>query len=90
MIKSTTTEPTHQQVSEERGNNYGDFNQQFALAQRMKNMVSSNISDPVLKECMDMILTKISRLACGNEMHYDSWFDAVSYTHLTLPTILLV
>ena len=84
----------------ERGKTHGDYAQHAATTQCLKSVMRNtrNWGDltPSQTECLEMIAHKIGRILNGDPDYKDHWDDIagyatpVSYTHLTLPTILLV
>ena len=65
---------------EERGRTHGDFFEMAVTASSMKNEL--NVNDPVLRECAEMICTKLARISAGDETYEDHWLDIVGYaTH---------
>jgi len=74
------------EITEARGNIYGDFRVQFELAQTLKNSckiyTNYTILNPVQKECLDMILHKISRIIVGDPFYLDNWVDIQGYASL--------
>lgn len=77
-----TTE--QEKVSEERGKNYGDFSKMAADAQSLKCMLVSAQMNVVQREAMQMICTKLARIANGDPNHVDSWFDIAGYANLVV------
>jgi hypothetical protein len=74
------------QVLEERGNNYGDFNSQAFRSQKLKAIIRShpkwNDLPEMHKESIEMILHKVSRIVNGNHEYADSWTDIAGYARL--------
>lgn len=74
-------------ILNERGQRYGDFRTNADLAQRLKHAMHSSpawlIMQPVKKEAIDMILSKIARIGCGDE-DVDGWKDVAGYAELVL------
>lgn len=67
-----------------RGESYGDFREMAALAQSLKgNLLRVKMTD-VQKESMELICTKLARIACGNPNHIDSWVDIAGYANLVV------
>lgn len=64
-------------VNKERGDVYGHPVDQFERAANLK-LITSDCSDPVLREALDAIAVKISRLIQSPE-HFDSWLDIAGY-----------
>ena len=77
----------------ERGQTHGKFDSQFELATALKMAVTDSCvkwnrgtvtvrKDYPMSEAMDMILTKVSRIAVGNPMEQDHWKDIAGYATL--------
>lgn len=73
---------TFSKVSKERESEYGNFRDNAYVAQEMKTLSRNPKFSRVQREALDQILSKISRLVCGNPNHLDSWFDIASYATL--------
>lgn len=75
-----------EQTLEERGKNYGEFDQQAAIAQGIKDAFriggNWNKLDPDMKEALDVIANKIGRILNGNPKYADSWHDIAGYATL--------
>lgn len=69
-------------VSKERESEYGNFGDNAYVAQRMKTLARNPKFSVVQQEALDQILSKVSRLACGNPDHLDSWLDISNYARL--------
>lgn len=71
---------------EERGNNYGKFRTQAALAQELKEVMHNRASwsamRPFQQEALEMIQHKVARLLNGNPSHIDGWHDISGYATL--------
>lgn len=68
---------------EQRGDSYGSFREMAMAAQTMKEVaINVGTMTAVQVEAMEMICTKIARLATGNPNHYDSWLDIAGYAQL--------
>lgn len=84
------------EVLRERGQNYGLFSDMSQVAQDLKSVVRaaltqnpqyaacSDADKATLNEGLDMILHKISRIACGDPTFHDSWLDIAGYATITL------
>ena len=74
-------------LHEERGSQYGDWRTQAQVAQGIKDSyrlgAGYNELTPQVKEKLDMIANKISRIVNGNQFNQDSWDDIAGYA--TLP-----
>jgi hypothetical protein len=70
----------------ERGKRYGHFTEQFRVAQDIKGVMqeSHNWSNlpPYMREALDMMAHKMSRILCGDSLHRDNWHDLVGYAKL--------
>lgn len=66
----------------ERGKDYGDFREVAATAQALKDLATSDRMSDSQREAMEMICSKIARLACGDPNHFDTWRDVAGYATL--------
>lgn len=70
----------------QRGEQYGDFNAQAAIAQALKKVMRANgrffDMKPDQREAMDHIAVKLARILNGNPDHFDSWWDVAGYAKL--------
>ena len=70
----------------ERGKDYGDYASKAEFIQNMKLMVRMSQSwfkmDSDMRESVDMIVTKMGRIAYGDPSHLDSWVDIAGYAKL--------
>ena len=70
----------------ERGKDYGDYLRKAVFIQEMKYFMRSSPSwddmDPDMRESVDMIATKMGRIAYGDPSHLDSWVDIAGYAKL--------
>lgn len=82
-----------EETLKERGDTHGKFDSQFELATALKMVVTDSCvkwnknqvtvrRDYPMSEAMDMILTKVSRIAVGNPMEPDHWKDIAGYATL--------
>lgn len=80
-------------ILNEREQTHGTFLYQATTAQDLKDTVlallcreasSNRHLDAVMKEAMELILTKISRIAHGNPRHRDAWADICGYAQLVV------
>ena len=73
-------------ITRERGESYGDFTTQGAIAQSLKDFARTcpgwGAMEPYQREAMDMILHKISRALNGNPRHLDTWVDIGGYSQI--------
>lgn len=77
---------TVEKVLEERGSTYGPALDQFAVAQRIKEAMRSNaywnnLPDQV-KETLEMIATKQSRIITGDPLYADNYVDIGGYAQI--------
>lgn len=75
---------SQQEMSDERGSQYGDFGEMAELAQLLKDKLVAPHMSAVQKESMQLICTKLARIACGNPNHDDSWIDIAGYANLVV------
>lgn len=70
----------------ERGNRYGEFKDQAFIAQNIKAAMGEGRNWAFLpadiKEALDMIANKISRILNGDANYVDSWHDIIGYARL--------
>lgn len=75
-------------VLEERGQNYGDFEQHAYITQSLKEVAQERVDwkdlCPYMQESLDMIFHKIGRILNGNPYYLDSWVDIVGYAQLVV------
>lgn len=73
-------------ITAERGEQYGDFTAQAAIAQDLKDYMRllPGWDDllPHQRESLDMIQHKISRILNGDPNIVDSWADIAGYAHI--------
>ena len=71
----------------DRGREYGNFDDQAAIAQDLKGIIHScsgwDRLTPAQAEALDMIVHKISRILNGNPNNIDSWHDIQGYAAIT-------
>lgn len=71
---------------EERGETYGKFADNAAIAQRLKRVVRDGVNYKELPydvcEAFDMILSKISRAVTADYKHLDTYEDIQGYAKL--------
>lgn len=82
-------------VLEERGASYGSFASVAAVSQEIKavmmrywfnNSRYESLPAPVqivMEEGLQMMCSKLGRLACGDPLHADGWLDLAGYARLT-------
>jgi len=73
-------------ILEDRGDDYGDATDQFQIAQLLKSVMATGscheTMPPLQQEAIDMICTKLSRIAQGNPRKKDTWMDIAGYATL--------
>lgn len=79
-----STQKSLEQTLTDRGGAYGDFGQMAVLAQSLKNQLVTVHMSAVQREAMQLICTKLARIACGNPNHADSWRDISGYAELVV------
>lgn len=72
---------------EDRGEKYGaSFLEQSSIAQNLKSIVRNSPNWPQMRvdmrESVDMICTKLSRICYGDPKEIDSWHDIQGYARL--------
>lgn len=79
------TEPLDE-VLKQRGERYGDFNDNAQIAQGLKDIIRSGKSwdmmTPVMKEGLDMIMSKASRIVAGDPYYLDNWDDIQGFAKI--------
>jgi hypothetical protein len=76
------------EILEGRKSSHGPFDTQTAASQEMKNAfykyynVGNWHKDPIVREAIDMIIHKLSRIAVGNPYFEDHWKDIAGYASL--------
>lgn len=70
-----------------RGQTYGDFTDNAAVAQEIKDAVRRsphyNNLRPIHKEAIDVMASKISRIVTGDPEYADNWQDIQGYAKIT-------
>lgn len=80
-------------ILEERGNNYGKFEQHASITQAMKEAMREpsdgkyDVLEDYIKEALEMICHKIGRIINGNPYYLDSYIDIIGYTQLVIDEI---
>lgn len=77
-------------VIDEHNRTHGCWSRQCLVARALKEIVEEAQNDrlyesrmtPGQREAIDMILTKISRIVCGNPHHPDHVLDIIGYARL--------
>lgn len=80
-------------ISDDRNATHGDPHFQFSCAQDLEDVISAffhsvqstSTFSKTQKESMDMILTKLLRLACGSNLQ-DHWLDIAGYALIAAET----
>lgn len=71
---------------QERGNRYGSFKEQARIVQNIKHAYINSPNwaflEPDVREALDMIAGKISRILNGDPNYTDSWHDIAGYARL--------
>lgn len=83
-----------EEILEERGSNYGPFNQHARITQCIKKIMHDaleenerhnqldSLDQAVVREAVDMIAHKLGRIANGDPLFQDSWDDIAGYAKL--------
>jgi hypothetical protein len=70
----------------QRGDRYGDFADNAAVAQKLKDVVRDTIQWPKLdrtkREAIDQICSKLSRILTASPDYKDNWLDIAGYAKL--------
>lgn len=70
----------------ERGTRYGEFDENARITQAVKTAVVSGRHwtrlDDDMKEALEMVAHKISRIVNGDPQYIDNWTDIIGYTRL--------
>jgi hypothetical protein len=77
--------PTPEATISERQYTHGCFEHTAGCAQELKSLIKANLQgplSPVHQECLDMICTKIARIAVGDPNEPDHWLDIAGYAML--------
>ena len=73
-------------VLNERGSTHGDFTENGAIMQQLKDTVRTHPGwqklAPFQREALEMIQHKIGRILCGDHNYYDHWRDIAGYAKL--------
>lgn len=70
-------------ILEARGKTHGDFREQFRTSQFLKTALDvDDISDPVVREGLEMLCLKLSRIGAGDETEIDHYRDIAGYATL--------
>jgi len=70
----------------ERQGQYGDFSKVAGVSQHLQSVIwaAGADFDDVQQEAIQMICSKLARLACGDADHVDSWHDIAGYATLVV------
>ena len=68
----------------ERQNQYGDFSDVAHLSQGLQSLLLVGSFSDTQQEAIQMICSKLARLACGDADHVDSWHDIAGYATLVV------
>lgn len=82
------TQPTINDVLEERGERYGKFEVHAAISQELKAVMYATpnwngLTHPQ-REALEMIAHKIARVLNGDPTYVDSWTDIAGYAQLVV------
>jgi len=69
----------------ERYETHGSYEISARISQELKLVLRKynlDLLDPIFRETLDMITTKISRIFSGNANYFDHWRDIAGYAHL--------
>lgn len=76
-------------ILNERNRTHGNFHDQAKTAQRLKRLLhytpNWETMDADMRESLEMICMKMSRIVHGNPHHTDSWMDIIGYAKLVCP-----
>lgn len=74
-------------ILKERGDRYGDFNDNAAVAQALKEVLRAAIGwdklRPVHREGADQICAKLSRIVTASPEYRDNWDDIAGFATIT-------
>lgn len=80
-------------VLKKRGNRYGSFEDNSRTAQQIKHALIHSRKGIIRRygyitqEALDMIASKLSRIATGDPDYEDNWVDIIGYSQLVLDYI---
>lgn len=73
-------------ILEDRGSRYGDFGVQAQTAQAIREAFQTGRNwdhlPPYMREGLDLVATKLSRMLCGDPMYLDNVVDIIGYMTL--------
>ena len=72
---------------QQRGERYGNYKEDVsrvsqALKETIRTGAAWKIMDDDMKESLDLICNKISRIVNGDPWYHDSWHDIIGYARL--------
>ena len=83
--------PTIENILQDRGETYGEFNGQAMLSQGFKDNATKcdrwRTMQTDKKEALEMIFSKIARIINGDPNYKDSWTDIIGYAKLVEKTL---
>lgn len=77
-------------VLKTRNSNYGNYTDDARTAMALQDIITEEQNKtgvtipPFQRHALQMITTKLARIACGNPNHRDSWLDIAGYSQLVL------
>lgn len=88
-LKEQTIDNMINNLLNEREETHGYFHDQAKTAQRLKRLMRATPNwegmDADMRESLEMICMKLSRIGHGNPYHIDSWMDIIGYASLVCP-----
>lgn len=73
-------------ILSERQNTYGEFIDNATISQLLKDVLKKAPSysrlTPIQKESLEMMMSKVSRIVCGDPNYKDSWVDIAGFATL--------
>lgn len=78
-IRPEANEPEGRRIT------HGEFERTAEMAVTIRDWVSQRLTahyPPVIRHALDMICTKLARIAQGDPMHEDHWRDIAGYSSL--------
>ena len=86
MNSDTSSRPDIAETLAQRGSAYGDFREQGRITQNLKRAMQDSPNWSALpaymKEGLDMVQHKISRMLNGDALYDDNMYDIIGYTRL--------
>lgn len=74
-------------ITKDRGETHGEFKNRAELRQALSSVLAENLDThlpPEIQEALDMILVKISHVACGDPWFVDHWIGIQGYAQLVV------